>query len=133
MKDKKLIFLIVPAAILIFMASIALRAVILVVGLASAPKNELLYMVRIDNREYDIIAWDGRQYIPYCAISKGSCGKQIGVVYGDEKDKVYEYGEYPAEEWIINAHTMDGGAMLYREISVTEIPEGLESEYEWNN
>lgn len=131
---KKQFLCLVVAAVICKFLCIAVQGVILAVGLySSKPKQDLLYMVRIDNREYDIIAWEGRQYVPYCAISKGDRGKQIGIVYGDKDDKVYEYRGYSAEEWIINAHTMDGGAMLYREMSVTEIPEGLESEYKWNN
>lgn len=63
---------------------------------------------------------------------KSDCGAQIGIVDGDKEDKVYQYKEYSAEQWIINAYTMDG-AMLYREINVTEIPDGLESEYDWND
>jgi len=35
--------------------------------------------------------------------------------------------------WIANYLTVDGGAMLYKAKNVTDIPDGLESEYEWND
>lgn len=35
--------------------------------------------------------------------------------------------------WIANHLTVDGGAMLYKEINVMDIPDGMQSEYEWNN
>lgn len=80
---------------------------------------------------YTAIIWDERTYLPYCAISKSDCEEQIGFVNNDKKDKVYAYGNYSTNEWIINAYVMDS-AMLYKEQDVTEIPDGLSSEYDWN-
>lgn len=126
----------VLAGLALFLLVIAAKTVILAVGLGSAPREnreKLPYMVKIDNEECVVIAWEGRQYVPYCVVSKRDCGKQVGIVYGDQEDKVYEYPGCAPEEWIVNFRRRDEGAMLYREINVTEIPEGLESEYEWNN
>lgn len=81
--------------------------------------------------DYTAIVWEDKTYVPYCAISKTDCGEQIGIVDGDKDDKVYEYKGYSTDEWIINYYVMDS-AMLYREINVTNIPDGLQSEYEWN-
>jgi hypothetical protein len=56
-------------------------------------------------------------------------------VDGDDKDQIYEYKGYPEDQWIISFYDsglMDG-SMLYREIAVTEIPDGLKSEYDWNS
>ncbi|MCM1242879.1 MAG: hypothetical protein NC314_08565, partial [Roseburia sp.] len=53
----------------------------------------------------------------------------------DEDNRVYEYKGYSSDEWIVNSYVsglMDG-SMLYKEINVSNIPDGLESEYEWNN
>lgn len=36
-------------------------------------------------------------------------------------------------EWIANYLTVDNGALLYKETNVTHIPDGLQSEYEWND
>ena len=47
-------------------------------------------------------------------------------------DAVYECKGYSTDEWIGTAFPYDA-AMLWREINVTDIPEGWESEYEWNN
>ena len=44
-----------------------------------------------------------------------------------------EYKDYPSNEWIASYLTVDGGAMLYKEVNVTNIPDGLQSEYEWND
>lgn len=85
--------------------------------------------------DYAAIAWEGRTYVPYCAVAKTDCGKQIGIVDDDKGDKVYKYKGYPVEKWIVNIYhsgLMDS-AMLYRETGVKDIPEGLWSEYEWNN
>ena len=71
--------------------------------------------------------------MPFCAISKKDCGDLIGYVDGNTGDRVCEYKDYPSTEWIANYITVDGGAMLYKEINVTDIPDGLQSEYEWNN
>lgn len=131
MEKKKQICLVAIVA-LGSLAPVVVMAVILAIGLGSAPREKLPYAVMIDNREYVTISLDGRQYIPYCAISKGSRGKQIGIVYGDGNGKIYEFKGYPTEEWIIHAFVADGGAMLYREVGVTDIPVGLKSEYHWN-
>ena len=83
--------------------------------------------------EYASILWEERPYVPYCAISKSACGVQIGIVDHNKDDKVYEFEGYLANEWIISALRWDGGAMLWKEINVVDIPAGLESEYDWNN
>ena len=58
--------------------------------------------------------------------------QQIGIVDGDKDDIVCEYKGYSSDEWIINYYVIDS-AMLHREIHVTDIPDGLQSEYKWNN
>ncbi len=100
--------------------------------LCACAEQELANMTTSEGQGYAAIVWDDRAYIPYCAISKRECGEQIGIVDGDKEGRVYQYKNYSTEQWIINAYTMDG-AILYREVNVTEIPEGLESEYDWNH
>lgn len=75
------------------------------------------------------VLWEGRVYIPFCVVSKSDCGEWIGYVNGDTDDRISEYRDYPAEEWIVSWMPMDGGAMLLKEESVTDIPDGLEAEY----
>ena len=59
---------------------------------------------------------------------------QIGIVDGDKNDWIFTYKDYPETDWLIEYYhsgLMDG-PFLFREESVTEIPKGLYSEYEWN-
>jgi beta-lactamase regulating signal transducer with metallopeptidase domain len=121
----------------------AVAMVLLVVAAVSCLTNalqktvdaqELAHMTTENNGSYSAIVWDGRTYVPYTVISKNECGAQIGIVNDDENDKVYEYEGYSTDLWIVELYVsglMDN-PMLLREINVTEIPEGLQSEYEWN-
>ncbi len=109
-----------------------LIAVTAVVTLCSCSNQALVNMTTAENGDYTAIVWEDRTYVPYCAISKHDCGQQIGIVNGDKDDRVWEYKGHSANEWIINAYAMDS-AMLCKERTVTDIPEGLQSEYAWNN
>ena len=80
--------------------------------------------------EVRAVVWEDRVYVPFCAVSKSDCGEQIGYVDGDEDARISEYKGYPAEEWLVSWIPTDGGAMLLKEESVTEIPDGLEAEYQ---
>lgn len=82
---------------------------------------------------YATVIWGNRTYVPYgplCAYGKQ--GAQIGYIDGDTGYKVFEIEGYSDKEWIVTALPHDP-AMLYKEESVTEIPKGWSSEYEWNN
>lgn len=105
----------------------------IIVSSCACSKQGLADMELLDGDEYASILWEERTYIPYCAISKSACGVQIGIVEHNTDDRVYEFQGYSANEWIISALRWDGGAMLWREINVVDIPAGLESEYDWNN
>ena len=103
-----------------------------IISLCSCSKQVLADMTTSVNDKYAAIVWEDRTYVPYCAIDKTQCGRQIGIVDNDKDDKVFEYKGYSVDEWIINYYVMDS-AMLYKEINVTDIPSGLQSEYEWND
>lgn len=75
------------------------------------------------------VIWEDRTYEPFCVVSKNDRGEQIGYVDGDTNDRVSAYKDYPPEEWLVSWLPMDGGAMLLKEQSVTDIPDGLEREY----
>ena len=92
----------------------------------------LIEMSTAENDEYMAIIWQDRTYVPFCTISENDCGTQIGYLNGVTDDRICEYKDYPTDEWIANYLTVDGGAILFKEVNVTHIPEGLESEYEWN-
>lgn len=76
-----------------------------------------------------LVHWDGRTYAPFCVVSKNSRGAEIGYVDGDRDDRISAYGDLPPEEWLVSWMPQDGGAMLLKERSVTEIPDGLVPEY----
>lgn len=98
--------------------------------LLSSCGNTLSDMTGGSDDEGSFIQWEDRTYRPFCVVSKNDCGKRIGKVNGDKDDIVAVYLDLPPEEWIANYLTMDGGAMLWKEVNVTEIPEGLEAEYD---
>lgn len=90
-------------------------------------------LIEMQSAEIDgkhCIIWEDRTYQPFCVVSKNDCGKRIGIVDGDKQNIVSEYKDYLTDKWIANYLTVDGGAMLYKEINVTEIPDGLEAEYQ---
>lgn len=75
------------------------------------------------------VVWEDRIYVPFCVVSKKDCGEQIGYVDGDTDDRISEYKGYSSDEWLVSWLPMDGGAMLLKEQSVVNIPDGLEKEY----
>lgn len=53
-------------------------------------------------------------------------GKQIGIVDGDKKDKVYELKGFSADEWIIEYYDVVMSVYtVYKADTVTEIPDVL--------
>lgn len=99
---------------------------------ACGKNTNLIDMSTAKNDEYMAIIWQDRTYAPFCTISINDCGTQIGYLNGETDDRICEYKDYPTDEWIANYLTVDGGAILFKEVNVTNIPDGLESEYEWN-
>ena len=75
------------------------------------------------------VVWEDRTYVPFCVVSKNDRGRQIGFVDGDTNDRISEYKGYSSDEWLVSWLPTDGGAMLLKEQSVADIPEGLEAEY----
>ena len=109
-----------------------LAIVVLIVALCACSQQDLEDMTSGIGDGYATIVWGDRTYVPYGALAAyGERGKQIGIVDGDKDNRVYECKGYSAEEWIVNALPHDA-AMLYREIDVDDIPNGWQSEYEWN-
>lgn len=92
-------------------------------------KHELVNMssVIIDGKR--AVVWENRTYSPFCVVSKSDRGEQIGYVDGDEDDRISEYKDHSSDEWLVGWLPMDGGAMLLKEQSVVDIPDGLEAEY----
>ena len=87
-----------------------------------------------DTDQYVYVTLNGNVFVPFCAVSNADRRRQIGIVNGDPKDQIYEYKDYPSDQWIISYYesgAMDS-SMLMKEKSISEYPDGLESEYEWN-
>ena len=107
---------------------------ILVVSMMCAcSQQDLEDMTSGEGDGYATIVWGDKTYVPYGALTDdyGERGKQIGIVDGDKDNRVYELKGYSVDEWLVNAFPHDG-AMLLREIDATDIPDGWQSEYEWN-
>lgn len=104
----------------------------LVFSLSACSRQDLESMTSGTGDGYATIVWDDKTYIPYGALSEyGERGKQIGIVDDDKDNRVYELKGYSVDEWIVNSFPHDA-AMLFREIDVSDIPDGWQSEYEWN-
>ena len=101
-----------------------------ILSACSGQQRELVNMksVIIDGKR--AVVWEDRTYAPFCVVSKKDCGEQIGYIDGDTDDRISEYKGYSTEEWLVSWIPMDGGAMLMKEQSVVDIPEGLEAEYQ---
>lgn len=118
---------------LIYFISICLLMIML--SSCGQSNNKLENMTRQDNNDYVLIIWEDRTYVPFCVVNNSERGAQIGIVNGDKNDQVYEYKEHSTDNWIISFYKsgeMDN-SMLMKEINVTEIPDNLQSDYEWNN
>ena len=87
------------------------------------------------NDDYAYITIDDKVFVPFVAVDNTDRGDWIGIVDGDDNNRIYEYKDYSSNEWIIsfyNSGEMDG-SMLMREQSVDEYLDNLTSEYDWNN
>ena len=91
------------------------------------------------NGEYLYLSDNGKTYVPYCPFKKSYLGDCIGY-YASPADEytesariyIYAFKGYSSAEWIVDYDPDINEGMVMREIHATVIPEGLESEYEWN-
>lgn len=114
---------------------ISLFLLIIILSACNSKNSKLDNMTTESNDDYVSIIWQERTYVPFCAIDNDERGVQIGIVNGDKNDQVYEYKGYSSDEWIISFYKsgeMDN-SMLMKEVNVKEIPNNLQSDYEWNN
>lgn len=110
-------------------AFVSLFVLLLSLAACGGQKSDLVDMASANVDGKHCIIWEGRTYAPFCVVSKKDCGEQIGYVDGDTDDRVSEYKGYSVEEWLVSWIPMDGGAMLLKEQTVVNIPDGLEAEY----
>lgn len=114
---------------------ISLCLMMIILSSCNSKNNTLDNMTTESNDDYVSIIWEGRTYVPFCAVDNDEKGVQIGIVNGDKNDQVYEYKGYSSDDWIISFYKsgeMDT-SMLMKEVNVKEIPNDLQSDYEWNN
>ena len=112
-----------------FLIPITIFAILLSFTACGGRQRDLVDMASAHLDGKRAIVWEDRTYHLFCVISKSDRGRQIGYVDGDTDDRISEYKDYPPEEWIVSWLPMDGGAMLLKEESVVDIPDGLEAEY----
>ena len=114
---------------------ISLFLLMIILSSCNSKNSKLDNMTTESNDDYVSIIWEGRTYVPFCAVDNDEKGVQIGIVNGDKNDQVYEYKGYSSDDWIISFYKsgeMDT-SMLMKEVNVKEIPNNLQSDYEWNN
>lgn len=107
------------------------------------PDDSIVYEQEINEEEgYSYLKYGDKVYVPYCAYEKKYLGDCIGYceIPADEyteasREYVFEFKGYSSDEWLIETMELDdcNEGMILREINTTDIPDGLESEYEWNN
>lgn len=97
-------------------------------------KSNPIIFEKSEAEEYSYIIYQDREYVPYCAFSSREREKYLGYVGDDKQDEIYTVKGYSEEEWLISY--LDSGmmndCMLLKEKNVTNIPDGLSSEYKWN-
>ena len=106
-----------------------IAAVMLSLAACGKQQGDLADMASVSMDGKRGVVWEDRAYVPFCVISKNYRGKQIGYVNENTNDRISEYKGYPPEEWLVSWLATDGGAILLKEQSVVDIPDGLESEY----
>lgn len=122
---------------------LAAAGLCLTAGCGSQPKLPETPVVfqRGDGDGYVYLVEGDKIYVPYCAYDPKQLGECIGYCDVEDTDNsgafreyIYELKGYSSDEWIVGV--MIAGyfreGMILRERNTTEIPEGLTSEYEWN-
>lgn len=97
--------------------------------------SDLTEYTIVQNADCVSLKADGKEYVPFSAADKSQIGKQIGW-YEDStenlRENIYEVNGQSLDQWIIAAQEDEKDPMIYRELSVTEYPEGFKSDYAWN-
>ena len=80
---------------------------------------------------------DDREFIPFCDADKDYIGECIGYCDVPVKDSeparhyIYSMTGQSEEEWIIETDPNNNGSgLLYREVSVEDVPDGIQQEYD---
>lgn len=76
-----------------------------------------------------------REYVPFSRADASQVGKKIGTIAlsgQDQPQSVHELKGQPRDQWIVTTGEDGKNAMIYREMDVTDYPDGFVSEYPWN-
>ena len=104
------------------------------------PKDPRVYEQKTHKDEYAYLVYGDKMFVPYCSFEVRYLGDCIGYYdvpasgYSDA-NRVYvcELDGYSSDEWIVDIMDINcSEGMIWKEINVADIPEGLTSEYEWN-
>ncbi|MFQ9510040.1 MAG: hypothetical protein ACLRZ7_03765 [Lachnospiraceae bacterium] len=99
------------------------------------PNNPKVFTVGYSKESYISLAFEDKEYVPYCALEPSQLGECIGY-YKEDGEMIYvcTLKGQSADEWIVDVLNLDNcrEGMVFREINTTVIPEGLESDYPWN-
>lgn len=106
---------------------------------AKLPDNPIVFEVGENEESYLYLSFEDRIYVPYCpykSVYLGNCIGYYDTISDGYSDSIrcYVYGlkGYSSDEWIVDYLPTINEGMIYREINTVNIPEELESEYEWN-
>lgn len=105
----------------------------LLVG-CGADKSDPILFETVEREEYVSVLWEGREYIPFSGGYPGFRGEYLGYIADDPDEEIYAWSGHDEKEWLIshlNPGFM-GSSMLLREVSVTDYPNGIRSDYWWN-
>lgn len=95
-------------------------------------KLEELSFIQGDGEKRDLLIWQDKEYEPYKTADSRLKGGWFGIIKNEEAMRVYFCNEQNPEEWlVVLGSTFMGGYVLYKEVSITEIPEEIE-DYEFN-
>ena len=122
-------------------AALLLTAALLLAGCSGhmrLPAEPRIYTFGADmERGCAYLAFGEQYFVPYCPAEAEYIGDCIGYceIPGDagsagSRSYICDLQGYAPEEWIVLADA--GESMIYREIRVQDIPQGLTSEYDWN-
>jgi len=128
------------------MVAIVACIVIVVCFLTNPPKriklpdDPVVFTVSVNPNGYIEYHWEdkGLVYVPYMPLDPGLAGDCIGYdeFDGEFISYVCTVGDLPETEWVcdVSSDTVNGhmAGMIMREINVRKVPQGWESEYEWN-
>lgn len=104
---------------------------------ASSQQTEdgLVTYAVLENANTDSIKNGNLEYVPFCDANEDLIGKEIGKFKfpgQDDEHYVYEMNGQPSDQWVVVAAADKKDAQVYREMQVTDYPEGLVSDYPWN-